>query len=71
MRSSEVLPLTYVARVFDKRRHVVALIRKWGVEVWLASAPLGIKPACRSEKKVYGHQDLQAVPGILGNNVGS
>ena len=43
----------------------MTLIRKWGVEVWLASAPLGIEPACRSEKGVYDHQDLQAVPDVL------
>ena len=42
----------------------MTLIRKWGVEVWLASALLGIEPACRSEKGVYDHQDLQAVPDM-------
>ena len=62
--SVEVLPLTYVARVINKRRHKVTLIRKWGVEVCLPSAPLGIEPACRFEKRVYDHQDLQAVPDM-------
>ena len=78
--SAEVLPLTYVARVINKRRHKVTLIRKWGVEVCLASAPLGIEPACRFEKRVYDHQDLQAVPDmsyyqgsyahVMGDDVG-
>ena len=42
----------------------MTLVRKWGVEVWLASALLGIEPACRSERGVYDHQDLQAVPDM-------